>query len=159
MVTINAPAAAVNVETKESLLAYLDAMALAEPAQARLWQLAHLTLTQLAVLRELRQGPQSAGRLGERTGLAPASVTRMVDRLEKRGLVERKRSPEDRRSVEIHLEPAGERMLGEIRLLRGTPLHRAVESMTGEERRRLTASLKLLVAATRKEAAAEEDGD
>lgn len=157
--TINAPPAAVHAETKESLLAYLDAMALAEPAQVRLWHLAHITLTQLAVLRELRQGPQPAGRLGERTGLAPASVTRMVDRLEKRGLVERKRSADDRRLVEIHLEPAGERMLGELRLLRGTPLHRAVESMTGDERRQLTAALRTLVAATRREAAAEEKGE
>jgi DNA-binding MarR family transcriptional regulator len=106
-----APVAA-HLETKQALLAYLDALALAEPMQAHLWQLAHLTLTQISVLRELRTGPRTAGRLAELAGLSAASVSRLVDRLERRGLVSRRRDDEDRRLVEVQLEPAGERLLG-----------------------------------------------
>ena len=109
-------------------------------------------MTQLSVLRELRSGPQTSGRLGELVGLSAASLSRLVDRLERRGLVSRRRESEDRRYVEIHLEPAGERLLGEIKVLRGTDLHLAVEAMTGEERRRLTSGLRRLVELTREHA-------
>jgi DNA-binding MarR family transcriptional regulator len=146
--TISAPVTAQS-ETKAALLAYLDALALAEPFQARLWQLSHLTLTQVSVLRHLRAGPQTAGRLGELAGLSATSISRLVDRLEKRGLVSRTRDLEDRRIVEVHLEPAGERLLGEARVFKGSDLHHAVEAMSGDERRRLTTSLTRLVELTR----------
>jgi len=95
--------------------------------------------------------------LGQSVGLSPTSVTRLVDRLERRGLVTRRRESEDRRYVEIHLEPAGERLLGEIKILRGSDLHRAVEAMTRDERRRLAAGLRRLVELTRGIAAESED--
>jgi len=157
VMTTNATTAPALTETKQALLAYLDALALADPLQARLWQQAQITLTQLLVLRELRQGPQSAGRLGEHAGLSPTSVTRLVDRLERRGLVSRRRDSEDRRQVDVGLTPAGERLLGELKVLRGSPLHRAVEAMNTEDRRCLTACLRQLVEATRSLAAADEE--
>jgi DNA-binding MarR family transcriptional regulator len=146
--TSDAPARA-EAGVKEALLAYLDALALAEPIQARLWQEARITLTQLSVLRLLRTGPQTAGRVGRMVGLSPASVTRVVDRLERQGLVSRHRESEDRRCVLIRLEPAGERLLGEVRVLRGSELHIAVESLSVEERDRLTNALQMLVERTR----------
>jgi DNA-binding MarR family transcriptional regulator len=93
----------------------------------------------------LREAPITSGRLGIEAELSPTSVTRIVDRLERRGLVIRRREGEDRRYVEIHLEPAGERLLGQLKILRGSDLHQAVEAMTSEERRRMTASLRRLV--------------
>jgi DNA-binding MarR family transcriptional regulator len=144
MASSAAPVSA-ETETKEALIAYLGAMALAEPIQARLWQEAEITLTQLSVLRVLREAPQTSGRLGFETELSPTSVTRIVDRLERRGLVSRRREGEDRRYVEIHLEPAGERLLGQLKILRGSDLYQAVDAMTSDERRRMTASLRRLV--------------
>jgi DNA-binding MarR family transcriptional regulator len=146
--TISAPSTS-QLETKAALLAYLDALALAEPVQAQLWQRAHLTLTQASVLRNLRSGPQTAGRLGELAGLSAASISRLVDRLERRGLVSRRRDTPDRRIVEVHLEPAGERLLGEVRVFKGSDLHHAVDAMSPDERRRLTVSLTRLVELTR----------
>ena len=145
MMTSTLAPVSVQVETKEALIAYLGAIALAEPIQARLWQEAQITLAQLAVLRVLREAPQTSGRLGIEAQLSPTSVTRIVDRLERRGLVTRRREGQDRRYVEIHLEPAGERLLGQLKILRGSDLHQAVEAMTSEERRRMTASLRRLV--------------
>jgi DNA-binding MarR family transcriptional regulator len=46
-------------------------------------------------------GPQSAGAVATATGLTPAAVTALIDRLEARGLVTRTRSLEDRRKVVI----------------------------------------------------------
>jgi DNA-binding MarR family transcriptional regulator len=146
--TISAPVTAQS-EVKAALLAYLDALALAEPVQAQLWQRARLTLTQASVLRNLRSGPQTGGRLGELVGLSAASISRLVDRLERRELVSRKRDTHDRRIVEVHLEPAGERLLGEVRVFKGSDVHHAVEAMSSEERRRLTTSLTRLVELTR----------
>ena len=143
-------------DTRDALLAYLDALSLAEPIHEKLWQEARITLAQLAVLRELRSGPQGAGKLGIAVGVSPTSVTRLVDRLESRGLVSRRRGADDRRCVEIRLEPAGERLLGQIKVLRGSDLHLAVESMTLEERRRLTRSLRRLVDLTRAQACRKE---
>lgn len=158
MTTIVAPATTTQDETKAALLAYLDALTLAEPMQVRLWQLAELTLTQVGVLRTLyREGAQSAGRLGHAVGLSPTSVTRLVDRLERRGLVSRHRDGEDRRLVEIRLEPPGEAVLIQAKVMRGSAVHRAVESMTEQERRRLTTSLRRLVELARDITAADEE--
>ena len=157
MTTISTPRPIQN-QTREALLAYLDALTLAEPIQARLWQLAHLTLTQVSLLRELRSGSQTAGVLGQAVGLSPTSLTRLVDRLEGRGLVIRRRESEDRRCVEIRLSAAGERLLGEVKIFRGSLLHRAVDSMTPDERRRLTVGLKRLVDLARSIVAHDEQG-
>ncbi|TMF33521.1 MAG: MarR family transcriptional regulator, partial [Chloroflexi bacterium] len=89
-------------------------------------------------------------------GLSPTSVTRVVDRLERRGLVTRRRESEDRRLVQVYIQPAGERLMGEIRVMRGTDIHKAVEAMTSEERRQLTLSLRRLVELAR--AASARDG-
>jgi DNA-binding MarR family transcriptional regulator len=153
MTTVAADQAAQS-ETKETLLAYLDALTLAEPIQARLWLKAEITLTQLSVLRELRKGAQTAGRLGHAMGLSPGSISRLLGRLERRGLVSRRRESHNRRHVQVQLEPAGARLLGQFRVLRGTHLHQAVESMSSEERHCLAASLRRLVELTRGSAGA-----
>ena len=49
----------------------------------------------------LHGGPQPAGAIAHAVGLTPAAVTALVDRLEARGLLTRKRSEEDRRKVII----------------------------------------------------------
>jgi DNA-binding MarR family transcriptional regulator len=53
----------------------------------------------------LRLGPLTAGQIAEHTGLATASVTSLIDRLEERGYVERVRDKKDRRRVFVHAKP------------------------------------------------------
>ena len=48
-----------------------------------------------------RYGPLTARELSKHSGLAPASVTGLVDRLERKGFVRRVRHPRDGRSVLI----------------------------------------------------------
>jgi DNA-binding MarR family transcriptional regulator len=135
----------IGADAKRVLTAYLDAVRLIEPIQARLWHQAGLTLTQRRLLQRLHLGPAGQGELGRELGLSPASLTRLVDRLEERGLVARRRDSEDRRRVVVALEPAGSRLIGETRMLRGSPVHRAVEAMEPEARRRLLDALTALV--------------
>lgn len=52
-----------------------------------------------------RHGPMSAGELSARSGLAPPSVTGIIDRLERAGWVHRSRDPEDGRRVVVTLDP------------------------------------------------------
>jgi DNA-binding MarR family transcriptional regulator len=59
----------------------------------------------LGVLQRL--GPLSAGELGSQTGLAPASVTNLTDRLVARGFLRREPDPVDRRRVLLRADVAG----------------------------------------------------
>lgn len=144
-------------EVKRALLAYLDALALAEPFQTQLWESAGLTLAQLAVLRQLRQGSLSASRLAQAIGRSSASVTRLLDRLEERNMVSRHRDGEDRRCVEVRLEDEGLRAMGEVRPLSDTPLGRAISRMSDNELESLEANLRLLVERTREQAGEVEE--
>jgi DNA-binding MarR family transcriptional regulator len=47
----------------------------------------------------MREGPLTHAELSRRTGLAPASVTGLLDRLERKGYAERGPHPEDRRRI------------------------------------------------------------
>ena len=143
-------------EVREALRAYLDAVALVEPIQARLWKQARLTLSQTRLLRRLRRGPRGLGELGE-LGHSPAALTRLIDRLEDRGLVSRQRDVQDRRRVMVRLEPAGQRLVGETRMLRDSGVHRAIEAMSADDRKRLLVSLQGLVDAVRATAGDEAD--
>jgi DNA-binding MarR family transcriptional regulator len=51
-----------------------------------------------------RRGPLTAKDLAELTGLAPASVTGLVDRLEAKGFVRRVKHPTDKRRVLVELD-------------------------------------------------------
>jgi DNA-binding MarR family transcriptional regulator len=58
----------------------------------------------VAIMDAARRGEAlTAGRLGEAVELRSASVTALVDRLERVGHVRRERDPEDRRRVSLHL--------------------------------------------------------
>jgi DNA-binding MarR family transcriptional regulator len=52
-----------------------------------------------------RFGPLTAGELAKRSGLAPASVTGLVNRLEHKGFARRIAHPSDRRSILIEIDP------------------------------------------------------
>jgi DNA-binding MarR family transcriptional regulator len=56
----------------------------------------------------------TVGELAHRLQAKPHGVVALVTRCEEHGFVERRASEADRRSVEIHLLPAGERLLGHL---------------------------------------------
>jgi DNA-binding MarR family transcriptional regulator len=67
-----------------------------------------LSIAQLDVLRRLdANGPTPMSRLAERMNCEASNLTGLVDRLESRGLVERRPDPEDRRVRVLALTAAG----------------------------------------------------
>jgi DNA-binding MarR family transcriptional regulator len=51
-----------------------------------------------------RHGPLTAGEVARRSGLAPASVTGLINRLEGKGFARRIPNPDDRRSVLVEID-------------------------------------------------------
>jgi DNA-binding MarR family transcriptional regulator len=78
--------------------------------------------------------------LAERLQLQHHSVVELVDRLAKRGLIQRTRSQEDRREVHVKLTPRGERILKQLTLDHGVELRTAASA--------LIAALKKVMATT-----------
>lgn len=73
-----------------------------------------LTTSQLLVLELLAaSGELTVGGIAERVGLAQGTVTTMIDRLEKRDLVSRRKGNSDRRQVKVSLQEKGQRLLAE----------------------------------------------
>jgi len=56
-------------------------------------------------------GPQGVGVLAGELGVDPSNGTRLCDRMERLGLVERRRRRTDRRAVTVHLTPSGRDLL------------------------------------------------
>jgi MarR family transcriptional regulator, organic hydroperoxide resistance regulator len=73
-----------------------------------------LSHSQLRALFKLQGEEQvTAGELAKRADISPASMTAMLDALERAGMVERHRSETDRRQVIVRLTPAGQERLHE----------------------------------------------
>ena len=67
-----------------------------------------LEASELAALEHLQAaGAINQKRLGERLSKSPGAITAMIDRLERRGYVERIPNPEDRRSALVNITKAG----------------------------------------------------
>lgn len=96
------------------LLALLgaDASAAFEQALAPLG----VTASEAGLLRLVGRNPGiSQKTASEQLGVGPSRVVAVLDRLERQGNVERRRSATDRRSHEVHLTPDGEQLLAALR--------------------------------------------
>ena len=111
----------------------------------------------LAIRRSQARGPQSAddltlaqyyllhpletergvplSRLAESAGIAPPTATRVVDGLEKAGLVRRERSSSDRRTVLVSLTASGRRRVARKRTELADQRRRLYENLEPDERR------------------------
>ena len=73
------------------------------------WHEGTLSLVHLNVLMLLRaRGPLTMTHLAELIDVSVASATGIVDRMEKKGVIVRRRSEEDRRVVEVLVNESGE---------------------------------------------------
>jgi DNA-binding MarR family transcriptional regulator len=75
-----------------------------------------LSATQYNVLRILRGAPEGlpCGEIANRMITRDPDITRLLDRLEKRGLISRTREVKDRRTVTARITPAGLKLLGSL---------------------------------------------
>jgi DNA-binding MarR family transcriptional regulator len=76
---------------------------------------ADFTLTQWIVLIQLREGvARTASDLASDLDHDSGAITRVLDQLEQRGFLQRRRSSQDRRVVELRLTPAGKAIAEEL---------------------------------------------
>jgi DNA-binding MarR family transcriptional regulator len=86
-----------------------------------------VTPADVGLLRMIAAQPGRSQRsLAEEMGVVPSRVVVLIDGLERRGLVERRREAQDRRNHALHLTAAGTEMMAAVRRLR--PAHE--EEMT-----------------------------
>jgi DNA-binding MarR family transcriptional regulator len=89
-------------------------------------------------------GPRTLGDLAEIEMVRPPTMTRIVDGLEKAGLVERKHSAVDRRKVELLATPRGRRLLEAGRARRIAILGQALGGLSDAEFRVLERAVPIL---------------
>ncbi len=84
-------------------------------ALSRFWEDHDLTESQFATLEALHHlGTLNHKEIAEKMLTREANITHVVDNLERDGLVERRRSEEDRRVVEVHLTQKGREVIQEV---------------------------------------------
>ncbi len=99
-----------------------------------------LTGTQFGTLEALYHlGPLSIGQIAAKLLKSGGNLTMVLDNLEKRGLIARERSTEDRRSIKIHLTSEGHQLMQHIFPHTAQFIAEQMEHLTPNEQDRLGA--------------------
>jgi DNA-binding MarR family transcriptional regulator len=124
----------------------------------RQWLTGSLSIVQLHVLTILETaGPLPMGKLAESLDVSVASATGIVDRMEQRGLVERRHGESDRRVVLVHRTAAGEAVFSDLQKLRQAGLAHVLARLSNDELKALLIGIRALSKA-RSEAIKEATG-
>jgi DNA-binding MarR family transcriptional regulator len=100
----------------------------------RHWPGGRISLIHLNVVSVLEtDGPQPMRALAEALDVSQASATGIVDRMEQRGLVERRRDEDDRRIVRVALSDEGRRLVDGLARERHEHLRSMLEECTDPE--------------------------
>jgi DNA-binding MarR family transcriptional regulator len=100
----------------------------------RRWLKGSLSIVHLHVLTILEdEGPMSMGRLADSLDVSVASATGIVDRMEQRGLVERRHAADDRRVVVVHPTEDGLAVFTDLEAQRRAMLAMTLAALTNEE--------------------------
>lgn len=130
-------AAAALLTTSRALIGVSLRSIAAAPVEVTLPQ--HRLLVRLA-----SRGPQTVSGLGAELGMGQPATTRLVDRLERAGLVDRRRSATDSRAVEVVLLTRGREVLDAVTAARRAELAGLVDQLSPTERRALARGLTAL---------------
>ena len=105
-----------------------------------------LTLTQMKLLAFLESGGEmSVKTLSEHSKLSLPGTSRAADALIRRGLIERREDPGDRRSKLLTITAAGREATGRLTAARLAAFERFAASLTDEQRDALSAALSPVV--------------
>lgn len=114
---------------------------------AQVLKSAELSSNQYNVLRILRGAPEGlpCGEIANRMITRDPDITRLVDRLEKRGLISRCRETQDRRMVIVRIAPKGLKLLATL----DGPVQQIHRKQLGHLGRQTLRQLSQLLAAVR----------
>jgi len=88
----------------------------------------------------------SMSELAERLTFSRGGITKLVDRLQAAGLIERVSGESDRRSAHAQLTPAGDQMLDEMRAVYEAELGHYLSDLTDEEAQLISSALERVTA-------------
>ncbi|NMP23299.1 MarR family winged helix-turn-helix transcriptional regulator [Sulfobacillus harzensis] len=123
-------------EERVALKAVVNLIRLSEPLIFDLWRSHELTIAQVQCLRILSHQPEQAGDLAKKLSMSSTSLTRILERLETRGLVERTVDTHDRRRIWVRLTETGQARVSSMTSWYNTPLFAAIRHLSDEERTR-----------------------
>jgi len=102
-------------------------------------------MTEFGVLEALlHKGPLPIGEIGGIVLLKSASMTYVIDKLEQRGLLQRRRSEEDRRVLYVELTPQGRALIVVAFKEHAALIGDLMDPLTREEKREAAGLLKRL---------------
>ena len=111
----------------------------------RKWLEGSLSIVQLHVLTVLETaGPLPMGKLADALDVSVASATGIVDRMEQRGLVERRHDETDRRIVLVHPTDAGRAVFNDLAEMRRAGLVNILDRLTNDELKALLVGLRAM---------------
>jgi DNA-binding MarR family transcriptional regulator len=97
-----------------------------------------LSITQTRLLGILRDREPTMNQLGRHLGLDKSSITGLVDRAQRRGLVTRTVSAVDRRSFQVSITDAGRQLVEQVAAQFAEQIERSVEPLPETDRKRLS---------------------
>ena len=97
-----------------------------------------LTFSQFIAIKKLATGTASVTDLARAADLNPGAMTRLLDKLEARGLIERVADPADRRALHIHLTATGTAIWRDVDQCGQRVRERALDGMDEATRVQLT---------------------
>jgi DNA-binding MarR family transcriptional regulator len=102
-----------------------------------------VSITQMKTLHVLADGGSelSVKELSDRLGLSLPGASRIVDALMRRGWLERREDPDDRRMKRVRITDEGRKVLDRIEAARLAGLEDYAASLTPEQRTRLSSAL------------------
>jgi len=103
-----------------------------------------LTVAQFRVLVKLAKGPTSHKSVAEWLGITPATLTRMIDTLVERKLVQRQIDPDDRRQTILQVTGRGRKQYEHLQEKAQISLQERMESLNESEKNVLSQGLHVL---------------
>ncbi len=97
-----------------------------------------LSVVQIRMLGILRDREPTMNQLGRHLGLDKSSITGLVDRAQRRGLVTRTASSVDRRSFQVSITDAGRQFVQQVAAEFAERIERCVAPLTEADRKRLS---------------------
>jgi len=92
------------------------------------------TFPQLSVISILaKNGKQKVSDISEKIGLSDSTVSGILDRLEQKGIIERKRNKDDRRVVKIYLSNGSQEIFQEFHRKREEYFARLLKELSEQE--------------------------
>jgi DNA-binding MarR family transcriptional regulator len=104
-----------------------------------------ITAAQYVILVNLANGVDSASGLCKGVSYDPGAMTRMIDRLERKGFVRRVRSPEDRRVVNLALTEEGKAVYPKLVARAAAATNRRLRGFTKAEAQQLESFLQRML--------------